>query len=63
MKGLAFVAPEGRRQAGGCDRLRAVAGNVRRQRRHSRHSWQRGFCKLQIPQGLIEFEPYPLSHL
>ncbi len=37
-----------------------MAGNARRRRRHSWQSRQCGFCKLQIPQGLIEFESHPL---
>jgi hypothetical protein len=44
------------------DCQRAMAGNARRQRRHSWHSRQRDFCNLQILQGLIESESHPLRH-
>ena len=50
----------GRREREACQR--AMAGNARRQRRHSRQSWQCSFCKLQIPNGLAEFESHPLRH-
>jgi plasmid stabilization system protein ParE len=49
----------------GADCQRAMAGNARRQRRHPWHSRQCGFCSLQIPKDLIEFESHPLrqTHL
>ena len=39
---------------------RAMAGNARRQRRHSWQSRQRGSCNLQTLKGPVGFESHPL---
>jgi hypothetical protein len=39
-----------------------MAGNGRRQRRHSWHLRQRCFCNLQILNEVAEFESHPLRH-
>ena len=54
---------EAARPGGSADCQRAMAGNARRQPRHSRQRRHRGFCKLQNLKELEEFEPHPLRQL